>query len=225
MHIGLIGGIGPAATEFYYRGLVKAHNEANQKMALTIVHADTREMVNNLENGENDLQASIFAKYVDQLKAGGAEAIAVTSLGGHFCIKELEAISSLPVINAIPILNTYFGEMGIKRIGLLGAKPVMESKLYGGVISVEVVGPEKGEIEDVHKNYIDMAISGVANDEQIAFFKNAGRKLCENQGADTVVLAGTDLFLAFDKKIYPYRVIDSAQIHIEEIAKLSMSSS
>jgi aspartate racemase len=38
MHIGLIGGIGPAATEFYYRNLVRAHVAANCVLDLTIVH-------------------------------------------------------------------------------------------------------------------------------------------------------------------------------------------
>ncbi|MGY8985098.1 MAG: aspartate/glutamate racemase family protein [Sphingomonadales bacterium] len=224
MHIGLIGGIGPAATELYYRGLVKAYNNKNKRMSLTIVHADTREMVQNLEKGEIFLQASIFAKYIDQLKAGGAEMVAVTSLGGHFCIKELEAMSALPIINAIPILDAYFGELGIQRIGLLGTKPVMESKLYGGISSVEVVIPKKGEIEEVHRSYINVAISGAANDEQVAFFKLVGSKLYKEQGADVVVLGGTDLFLAFDKKEYDYVVIDSTQIHIDAIARISMSS-
>lgn len=40
MHIGMIGGIGPAATEFYYRHLVKAHASVNKVMELTIVHAE-----------------------------------------------------------------------------------------------------------------------------------------------------------------------------------------
>ena len=44
MHIGLIGGIGPAATEFYYRNLVRAHAAANRAMELTIVHADMRDL-------------------------------------------------------------------------------------------------------------------------------------------------------------------------------------
>jgi aspartate racemase len=35
MHIGLIGGIGPAATEFYYRHLVRAHASAGRWMELT----------------------------------------------------------------------------------------------------------------------------------------------------------------------------------------------
>ena len=40
MHIGLIGGIGPASTVFYYQGLVKSHAVQSKKMALTISHAD-----------------------------------------------------------------------------------------------------------------------------------------------------------------------------------------
>ncbi len=51
MHIGLIGGIGPAATEFYYRGLVKAHSSAEKVMELTIVHADVRDLLRNLSAG------------------------------------------------------------------------------------------------------------------------------------------------------------------------------
>ena len=51
MHIGLIGGIGPAATEFYYRGLIERHAAAGTKLELTIAHADVREMGKNLVNG------------------------------------------------------------------------------------------------------------------------------------------------------------------------------
>jgi len=44
MHIGLIGGIGPAATDFYYRGLVDRHAAAGIPLECTIAHADVREM-------------------------------------------------------------------------------------------------------------------------------------------------------------------------------------
>jgi aspartate racemase len=36
MHVGLIGGIGPAATEFYHRNLVRAPAAANCALELTI---------------------------------------------------------------------------------------------------------------------------------------------------------------------------------------------
>ena len=39
MHIGLIGGIGPAATEFYYRGLIDRHAKSGTRLELTIANA------------------------------------------------------------------------------------------------------------------------------------------------------------------------------------------
>jgi aspartate/glutamate racemase len=32
MHVGLIGGIGPAATEFYYRGLTDRHAKSGTRL-------------------------------------------------------------------------------------------------------------------------------------------------------------------------------------------------
>ena len=64
MHIGLIGGIGPAATEFYYRNLVKVHKNAGKMMELTIMHADTETLIGNMMRGANGTQAEIFARYV-----------------------------------------------------------------------------------------------------------------------------------------------------------------
>jgi aspartate/glutamate racemase len=40
MHIGLIGGIGPAATDFYYRRLISTFASKKAALELTIVHAD-----------------------------------------------------------------------------------------------------------------------------------------------------------------------------------------
>src|SRR5882724_11582679 len=98
MHIGLIGGIGLAATEYYYRGLIERHAAANTRLELTIAHADAREMAQNLANRAARQQAETFARLVQRLAAAGARVAAVASMGGHFCIRELEAISPLPIL-------------------------------------------------------------------------------------------------------------------------------
>jgi aspartate racemase len=50
MHIGLIGGIGPAATEFYYRGLTDRNAKSGTRLELTIANAEVRELSQNLAN-------------------------------------------------------------------------------------------------------------------------------------------------------------------------------
>jgi len=222
MHVGLIGGIGPAATEFYYRGLTRAFAAAGRRLELTIVNAEVREMTRNMDARDPGAQAQVFAELIGRLKAAGAKAAAVTSMGGHFCIQELTAISPLPLINAIPALDDHFRQMGVKRIGIMGSLAVMESKFYGGVTSVEIVAPQGPELDDVHARYVALATAAVATDDDRHYFLEAGRRLAEEQGADVVVLSGTDLFLAFDGAKPTYKVADAAEIHIGAIIRAAM---
>lgn len=217
MHIGLIGGIGPAATEFYYRGLVDRFRAAGRVMDLTIVHADSGTMVVNVLAGNAAAQAQIFLPLVERLQAAGADAVAVTSMGGHFCVKELEAISPLPVLNAIPMLEADFAQRDLKKVGLLGTRMVMESHVYHGVPSVECVIPQGDDLAAVQDNYLAMASAARVTEAQRATFFRVGRDLCEKQGAEAVVLAGTDLFLAFQGQDCGFPVIDAADVHIEAI--------
>ncbi len=222
MHIGLIGGIGPAATEFYYNRMAKAHDEAGAEMELTIVHASVRELLRNVLADEKQAQAQVYRRYVQRLKDAGAEAAAVTSLGGHFCIEELEAISPLPILNALPILEAYFQDHQIGRIGIMGTSAIMRSNLYGAVTSVEIVAPPGDRLQATHDNYVAMAFAAEASDAQRTFFFETGKALCEDQGADAVLLAGTDLFLAFDGHECGFPVLDGAEIHIAALVKASL---
>ena len=54
-------------------------------------------------------QADAFAPHFSTLAAAGADAAAVTSMGGHFCIRELEAMSPLPLLNALPEVDAAIG--------------------------------------------------------------------------------------------------------------------
>jgi aspartate racemase len=220
MHIGLIGGIGPAATEFYYRALIRSHAAAGHRLDLTIAHADVQEMVRNMDAGQPAAQAAVFARYIDQLKAAGCDVAALTSMGGHFCIRELEKLSSLPLINAIPEMDRHFASLGVRCVGVLGSRAVMESKLYG-VSSVEVIAPSPDELPTAHATYVAMAMAGAATDQQRQYFELAGRKLLQ-AGAEVVVLGGTDLFLAFEGRAPDYPIVDSALVHAEAITRVSL---
>lgn len=225
MHIGLIGGIGPAATEFYYRNLVRAHVAAGRALELTIVHADMRDLVQNMSDDAPDKQAEIFLRLARRLQAAGAEAVAVTSIAGHFCIHELEMLSPLPVINAIPEIEAALVNRGLRRVGLLGTRVVMKSRLYGGVSAVEIVLPQGASFDATHNAYVAMAAAGQADDQQRELLFSVGNDLCQKQGAEAVVLAGTDLFLAFEGRECGFPTIDSARVHIDALLRESMKRS
>ena len=88
LRIGLIGGIGPAATVVYYQRLCKAVTEAGGTLDVTIVQADIHELIRNNLADIRVPQAEIFAALIDRLKAAGADCAALTSLGAHYCFGE-----------------------------------------------------------------------------------------------------------------------------------------
>ena len=222
MHIGLIGGIGPAATEFYYRGLIDRHAHSNTALELTIVHADVREMARNLANRDARKQAGIFAPLVARLAAAGAHVAAVTSMGGHFCIRELEPMSPLPLLNALPEVDAAIARGKFKTVGIIGTRMVMETRLHGAISSAAVVTPEGAALDEVHANYSEMAVAGRVTDAQRRAFYTAGERLCRERGAEVVLLGGTDLFLAFQGRECGFPVLDCADIHVEAIYRESL---
>jgi aspartate racemase len=222
MHIGLIAGIGPAATDFYYRGLIERHAASSVPLELTMAHADVREMAKNLAEGQPQRQAEIFARLIGRLKAAGAEAAAVTSMGGHFCINQLLPISPLPLVHGIHAVDAAIKKSGLKRIGVLGTRLVMETGLYGGVSTAQLIAPEGEMFGAVGDTYSAMAGIGRVTDAQREIFFTAGRALMK-RGAEAIMLGGTDLFLAFQGKPAPFPLVDCADIHVEAIyAKSSM---
>jgi len=217
MHIGLIGGIGPAATDFYYRGLVDRHAAAGTVLECTIVHADVREMSRNLSEGKPELQAQVFARLIGRLKVAGAEAAAVTSMGGHFCINQLLPISPLPLVHGIHAVDAAISKSGLKKIGVLGTRLVMQTKLYGGVSSAELIAPEGDMFDQVGTAYMAMAQIGRVNDQQREVFLTAGRQLMRDRGVEAIMLGGTDLFLTFAGREPPFPLVDCADIHVDAI--------
>jgi len=216
MHIGLIGGIGPAATDFYYRGLVDRHVAAGIPLDCTIAHADVREMSKNLTGGHPGRQAEIFAGLIGRLKAAGAQAAAVTSMGGHFCIDELLPISPLPLVHGVHAVEAAVQKSGLRKIGVLGTRLVMQTRLYGGVPSAELLAPDSDMFDLVGDAYMAMAQIGRVTALQRDVFFKAGDRLMQ-RGAQAIMLGGTDLFLAFQGGTPPFPLVDCADIHVDAI--------
>jgi aspartate racemase len=164
MHIGLIGGIGPAATDYYYRRLIAAFNARQMPLDMTITHADTATLLGNLADNNVAEQTAIFASLTNRLAGAGADCVVVTAIAGHFCIDTFAAISSLPVINMITVINDAVADMRLNRIGILGTRTAMETRLFGGITAAELLPPVGGDLVNVHQAYVDMAAAGRVTD-------------------------------------------------------------
>jgi aspartate racemase len=222
MHIGLIGGIGPGATDFYYRRLISTFARKKATLELTIVHADTPTLLSNLARNDVAAQTAIYTRLTNRLVSAGAECVCVTSIAGHFCIDEFKAVSPLPVVDMIAEVSRAVEARGLRRVGIIGTRTVMETRFYGRIATAEVVPPSGADLEDVHQAYVSMAASGSVTEEQRSIFNAASRRLVEDQGAEAIMLGGTDLALVFNEETAEFPLVDCAGIHADAIAELAI---
>src|SRR5580692_2634841 len=223
MHIGLVGGVGPGATDFYYRRLISTFAEKNAMLELTIVHADTPTLLSNLARNEAVAQTAIYTRLTKRLVSAGAECVCVTSIAGHFCIDDFKAVSPLPVVDLIAEVSRAIETRGLKRIGIIGTRTVMETRFYGRIASAEIVPPNKPDVDDVHQAYISLATSGFVTEDQRSIFNAASHRLIGDQGVEAIMLGGTDLALAFNEQTAEFPLVDCAGIHVDAIARLAIT--
>ncbi|MEI6734109.1 MAG: aspartate/glutamate racemase family protein [Comamonadaceae bacterium] len=224
MHIGLIVGIGPAATDFYYRYLISAMARQGCDLQLTMAHADTPTLLRHQAANNQAAQVAIYLELAGRLQRCGIERIAVTSIAGHFCIEAFKEVSPVPVIDLLDTVTAEVYRLGFKKLGLLGTRVVMESHFYGVLDGVEVI-PPTAELLEVHNAYISMASSGLATEQHREVFMRAGNALIREHGCEAIMLAGTDLALVFNKKSDPgFPVLDCAEVHAAAIAQCARST-
>ena len=220
-HIGLIGGIGPAATDFYYRRLIAAYAGREPGLELTMAHADTSTLLRHLGNGDVAGQVAVYSRLTDRLVAAGAECVVVTSIAGHLCIGAFEEVSPLPVINMITAVGRAVEARGLRRLGILGTRTAMLSRFYGGIPTAEIVVPVGQDLDDVHEAYVAMASAGVVTVEQRGVFERASERLVREEGVEAILLGGTDLALAFEEGSAGFPVIDCVGMHVAEIVRFA----
>lgn len=218
MHVGLITGLGPAATVAYYQRLTRAVAERGCHLELTMVEANIREVLANNLAGRSQKQAEVFAGLLHRLKAAGADFASITAIGPHFCWEETRSLSPLPLVSAIAPLDVFCAYQGYLKVGLLGTAAAMRSKLFGQMIRTDVLLPEN--LEAVGKAYQDMAVQGQCDSKTRQMLFDAGAAMVAD-GAEAIALAGTDLPLAFDGSDPGFPVIDALEVHAALLADLA----
>jgi aspartate racemase len=223
-HIGLIGGIGPAATDYYYRRIISKFAAQGEHLDLTTVHADTPTLLQNLEKGDHRSQVEIYSRLTDRLASAGATCVVVTSIAGHFCIDAFKENSPLPVIDLIKTVDEAVRKRKLDRIGILGTLTVMESRFYSGLTDAEIVVPPADLIHEVHDCYISMAAAGKASEHERSVFDSTCEWFLNRASVEAVLLGGTDLALIYDEERAHFPVVDCAALHADAVVRYSIAN-
>jgi aspartate racemase len=202
-NFGMIGGLGPGATIHYYRRLTDAN--AGEMM---IVQADLDRVRGYVEQDDRSGLASYFAHLIERLARGGAEIAAIPAITPHICIRELEPITPLPLVNIIDAVAAEIRARGHKRVALFGTRYVVASRMFGMLDGIEVIVPD--QVEAIHEAYMQ-TVDGKGEPRAVL------TRIAHELPVDAIVLAGTDLATIFDETNTDFPHVDCAQAHIDAI--------
>jgi len=216
--LGLIGGLGPGATIHYYRELVAAHAARDHVARLLIAHTDVNRVLAIAGANDRDGLAGYLADVIACLKAGGAELTAIVAVTPHICAPQLLALSPLPLIDMVTEVASAVRAMGLRRVALFGTRFTVETSMFGRLDSIDVALPRPNEIEQIHNTYIDV-VAGRHTETQIEDLRTLARTLIARDGAEAILLAGTDLSMVFNAQNAGFPMIDCAGVHIAAIMR------
>jgi|SRR5580704_7051566 aspartate racemase len=217
--LGLLGGLGVGATLHYYQNLVRGHDEQGRTLDIVITHSETSRVFEYVQAGDRDGLAEYLLGFLRRLKAAGAEFAAIPAITPHYCIRQLITASPLPVFNIFDPLVEELAARGIRRVAVFGTRYVMESSLYGLAGDVEIIRPAPDEMEYIHSTYLELLQKGAGTEEQHRNLTAIANTLQKRDGAEAILLAGTDLAVLFNETNSEFPYVDCAALHLRRILR------
>lgn len=217
--VGVLGGMGPAATADFHRKLVAATPaRRDQDHVPLLIHSIPQipDRAASILDGADSPAPALMA-VARSLQAAGAELLVMPCNTAHFWYDELRQAVRVPVLHiADPVLDALTKHASLRRVGLLGTRATMAAGLYA---KRALQGPSRAR--GIHWLQPDPAVQRDAVDAGIEAVKahqlgHAERLLQEaarhlvGQGADAIVLACTEIPLVLQYAAVP--VLDATHL-------------
>jgi len=197
--IGIVGGLGPSATIFYYREAHRLCLEAcGHRPRLLLYNIPLEEMCTAAKRGDLEAMAGLVAGALRSLAAGGAEVALVSANTPHLARRLYTPVAErlgLRLVDIVEASAAALARQGARRVGLLATTATLRSRLYHRVL--EGMGLEVAEPPPRLQEALDAAIAegfatGSPGPGAVEALRAATRSLAA-AGVDAVLIACTDL--------------------------------
>src|SRR5712671_3452468 len=209
--LGLVGGLGPGATVYYYNGLLASHKAQGRVARMLIAHADVDHGRPLAEAGKLDELARYLNGFIGAMAAGGAEMAAIVAVTPHICSAQLLPLLEIPLIDMVATVADAVRERGLTRIALFGTRSTVQSRMFGR-LGVDVVMPQPDEIDFINSSYLDVVYDR-STPEAIDRLRELAHTLIKRDGAECVLLGGTDLSMVLNENNAGFPTLDCAGEH------------
>lgn len=152
--LGVVGGMGPLATQLFYRMLIEmtdAEKDQDHLDMIILNHATMPDRTEAIKSGHIDNLYNELLKDVKKLERDGVLAIAIPCNTSHMVIDKIQSEVNVPIIHMIRETAIFIKKERpeVKKVGILATDGTIEGGLYQKVLKEEgleaFVPKEKGQ--------------------------------------------------------------------------------
>jgi aspartate racemase len=221
--VGVIGGLGPAATlDFLARVLAATPAARDQDHVRLII--DNNPAVPDRQAalaGTGPSPGPALAAMAAGLERAGADFLVMPCNTAHAFQAEIEAATRLPLVGLIDETAAAVASSGVGTVGLLGTRGCLEANLYQNALAargVRALAPA-GEALDALMAVVRAVKAGDVGADRRAQMRAIALELAA--GADALVVACTEIPLALEPAGLPVPVVDATDVLVERTVALA----
>ena len=133
--LGVLGGMGPLATQLFYRQVIERTEASRDQDHVDMIlfnHASMPDRTEAILAGKTEVLFAALAEDAKRLERYGAAAIAIPCNTSHYFADRLQREVSIPIINMIREAAKAVAESGkpVDCVGILATDGTIESGLY-----------------------------------------------------------------------------------------------
>jgi aspartate racemase len=222
--LGLIGGMSWVSTRTYYshiNTIVQAGTDRRSSAPLLIESLDFSQLYAVREQDGWDKAASILSDSAKRLETCGAGAVIIAANSMHKVYDTVAAAVSVPILHIAECVGEKMKADGIATAALFGTSNVMTESFYRRRLvshGIDLLPPDMENVETLDRIiYDELMVGKVTRDAERALKTMITVK--EQEGAEAIVLACTELELVVDVDANVLPIYDSTRIHAEKAAE------
>jgi aspartate racemase len=183
---------------------------------VVMVSVDFAEVRELQLSGDWTAAGELLADGARRLEAAGADAVLLCTNLMHKVAPAIEAATGLPFVHIADAVGARARELGATRVGLLGARRVMEEAFYRDRLAerwgIDVLIPGEPDRELVDRVVFDELTRSRVEPASRRQYQRVIESLAE-RGAQAVVLGCTEIGLLIGPDDVALPLIDSALVH------------
>jgi aspartate racemase len=222
--LGLIGGMSWVSTRTYYthiNTIVQQRVDRRSSAPLLIESLDFAQLYAIREQEGWDRAAGILADSARRLEGAGAGALIIAANSMHKVYDALAAAIAIPILHIADCVGEKMKADGVTTAALFGTSNVMTESFYRRRLvahGIDLLPPDMENVEALDRIiYDELVVGKVSRDAERALKTMITVK--EQEGAEAIVLACTELELVVDVDANVLPIYDSTRIHAEKAAE------